>query len=54
MNNTGGELSELLPGLKEAACLLGADAVLIQHTGLGSSFEQVPTTAYAVAIKYKN
>lgn len=46
------DLNAMLPGIKQAACGLGADAVLIKNVDPGSSSSHSHGKAYTVAIKY--
>jgi hypothetical protein len=48
----GKDLDSMLPSIKEAACRLGADAVLIKNVEPGSPYDKGAGKAYSVAIKY--
>ena len=49
---TGKDLNDMLPSLKETACKLGADAILIKNVIPGSGEPKSTGKAYAVAIKF--
>jgi hypothetical protein len=48
----GKDLDSMLPSIKEAACRLGADAVLIKNVEPGSVYSEGAGKVYSVAIKY--
>ena len=48
----GKDLNAMLPSLKEAACRLGADAVLIKSVEEGSPIERSSGKVFSVAIKF--
>jgi hypothetical protein len=49
---TGKDLNDMLPSLKETACKLGADAIVIKNVIPGSREVESTGKAYAVAIKF--
>jgi hypothetical protein len=49
---TGKDLNDMLPTLKETACKLGADAIVIKNVVPGSREVETTGKAYAVAIKF--
>ena len=48
----GKDLNAMLPSIKETACRLGADAVLIRNVESGSQYTDMSGKVYSVAIKY--
>jgi len=48
----GKDLNAMLPSLKEAACQLGADALLIRSVAAGSPSERSSGKVFSVAIKF--
>ncbi len=50
----GKDLNSMLPNIKETACRLGADAVIIKNVEPGSRYEKSSGKAFTVAIKFIN
>jgi len=48
----GQDLNSMLPSIKETACRLGADAVVIKNVDPGRPDQVLSGKAYTVAIKY--
>ena len=48
----GKDLNAMLPSIKETACRLGADAVVIKNVEAGSAFTHASGKVFGVAIKF--
>ena len=48
----GKDLNAMLPSIRETACRLGADAVLIKNVESGSPYNDATGKVYSVAIKF--